>query len=361
MKKKSFLKGSGRGRLDLTFCFFLLPFFALLLSPSEGFAAQASGVEKNGSKEKIAVFEFENLTESSDALAYVMPAVTGLMESRGFALLDEKSLDDFLIKERVRTTAYVSGDLAQKMEKELKVSAILLGTVYTFSMDANPQLGLSARLVDSSNGEILWSAYASATGADFTTILGLGTLHSMEELLPQVMKGVFASFSTEPPIKLPESTYRIAVMPFLNKSDVRGIGMLPTYMVMVQLFKNPVFVPVEFGGVRSAIINSRIMDRGEIDYKSIGELSDVLNVDGILVGTVELYSVGNDNGIPPGVAISARLINARQNRLVWCDSYQMDGDEDISILDFGKIRSVDKVAYRVISQLIKKMEKTEWK
>lgn len=324
-------------------------------------AADEPGTEQRVSKEKIAIFDFENLSGAEDVLTHVMPAVTGLMKSKGFDLQDEESLNDFLIKERVRTTGYISRELALKMEKELNVTAVLLGTIYTFSMGSNPQLGLSARLVDSSTGEILWSEYASATGDDFTSLLGLGTLHSMEELLPVVMDRVFASFSIEPPLKVSEETYRIAVMPFLNKTELKERGMIPSYMFIAELFKNSHYVPVEFGEVRSAIVKTRIRDRGEVDYRSIAGISESLNVDGILVGAVELYSDGRETGSAPAVVISARLIDARKNRILWCDSHQMNGDEDVSILDFGKIRSVDKVAYKVISQLIKKMEKTEWK
>jgi TolB-like protein len=183
----------------------------------------------------------------------------------------------------------------------------------------------------------------------------------MEELLQKVLKGLFASFSTEPPLKEREATYRIAVMPFLNKSEVRGIGMLPTYMALVELFKNPLYVPAEFGEVRGVIVNSRIRERGEVDYRGITSISESLNADGILVGAIEVYSDGKNTGTAPRAAVSARLINARNNRILWCDSYQVDGDADISLLDFGKIRSVDGVAYKVISNLIKKMEKTKWK
>jgi TolB-like protein len=333
----------------------------LLLSPAKGIAGAEAGTELVVSKEKIAIFDFENLSGADSALAYVMPVVTGLMESKGFDLQDEKSLNAFLIKERVRTTSYISRELALKMEKEMNVTAVLLGTIYAFSMGSNPQLGLSARLVDSSTGAILWSEYASATGDDFTTILGLGALHSMKELLPVVVDRVFASFSTNPSLKIAEETYRIAVMPFLNNTGLQDKGMIPTYMFMVGLFKKSIYVPVEFGELRSAIVNTRIRDRGEVDYRSIAGISESLDVDGILVGAVELYSDGRETGSAPEVVISARLIDARKNRLVWCDSYQMNGDEGISILDFGKIKTVDKVAYKVISQLIKKMEKTEWK
>jgi TolB-like protein len=331
--------------MHMKLCSFVFLSFALLLSPAEGYAVQKDGAEKNGLKEKIVIFDFENLSVSDNATAYVMPAVRRLLESKGVELQDEKGQNVFLISERVRTTSYISGELARKMAKELNVTAVLLGTVYTFSMDSNPQLGLSARLVDISNGEIVWSEYASATGDDFTTILGLGTLHSMEELLPEVMDRLFASFTTDPPLKEAESTYRIAVMPFSNKSEVRGIGMLPTYMSMVELFKKAIYVPVEYGEVRTAIVNAKIRERGEVDYRSITSISESVNVDGILVGTIERYSDGLEKGTAPEVLISARLINARNNRIVWCDSYQIDGDQDISILDFGKIRTVDKVAY----------------
>jgi hypothetical protein len=91
-------------------------------------------------------------------------------------------------------------------------------------------------------------------------------------------------------------------------------------MFMVELFKNSHYVPVEFGEVRRAIVKTRIRDRGEVDYRSIAGISESLDVDGILVGAVELYSDGRDTGSAPAVVISARLIDARKNRLVWCDS-----------------------------------------
>jgi hypothetical protein len=96
-KKRPFLKRSERSQLHLKLCFFLLFSFALLLSPAKGIVAAEPGTELNVSKEKIAIFDFENLSGADDVLTHVMPAVMGLMKSKGFDLPDEKSLNDFLI------------------------------------------------------------------------------------------------------------------------------------------------------------------------------------------------------------------------------------------------------------------------
>jgi TolB-like protein len=171
---------------------------------------------------------------------------------------------------------------------------------------------------------------------------------------------LLASFSITPLYKEKELTHRIAVMPFQNKSRNKDAGTIATYMFLVGLLKNKGFEPVEYGEVRRLVVDLRVRYKGELDYKNIKALSEALNVDGILVGTVELYSDGLDTSTPPEVAISARLINARKNRIIWSDSVQLNGDEDIVAFDWGRIRSVDGVSYKVVTKLIQKMESTKW-
>ena len=78
------------------------------------------------------------------------------------------------------------------------------------------------------------------------------------------------------------------------------------------------------------------------------------------MGTVELYSEGLETSSPPEVAINARLIDVRKNRILWYDGYQLNGDEDIIAFDWGRIRSVDNVAYEVVQKLIEKMGTVKW-
>ena len=343
---------NSRNFLFFVFCFLFFALSTLLFANAD--AALPSD------KIKIALFPFENLTDDRTALPQIMPVIKDQLEKKGIAILDEKSLENFLLKERVRSTGYISKDLAQKMGKELNVKAILTGSVTSFYLLKKPQAGLLARLVDSSNGEILWASQASATGEDFTKLLGLGTIRSMDELIPIVVDRLLTSFSVTSQRKEKEQTRRIAVMLFQNKSKHKDAGAIVTYMFLVELFKNKGYEPVEYGEIRRLTVDYRIRHRGELDYKNIEGLSEALGVDGIVVGTVELFSDGLDTSSPPEVAISARLINARKSRILWSDSIQVKGDEDIIAFDWGRIRSIDSVTDKAVMKLIQKMEKEKW-
>jgi TolB-like protein len=349
---------------SISFLFFAFCFF-LLFSTSAGYAAQPSNppsslFTKGGERGIIvAIFPFENLTEDKKALSSIMPVLKSRLEAKGLEILDEDTLNRFLCKERIRSTGYISSAIARKLKEGLNVSAILVGSINSFSSGGNPEAGLSARLINSSDGAILWANHASATGEDFTKILGLGRIRTIERLTSKVIDKLLKSFSITPPYKEIESTYRIAVMPFQNKSKVIDAGMIATYMFIVELFKNKGFVPVEYGEIRRLVVDLRVRGKGELDLKSTEALSKSLGVDGIIVGTVELYKE-KEGTLPPEAVISARLIDARKNRILWYNSYQLNGDDDIIVLDFGKIRSVESVAYKVISKLVKEMGKAKW-
>src|SRR4030065_2092254 len=151
-------------------------------------------------KIKIALFPFENLTDDNNALKEIMPVIKSQLEKKGLEIVDDDSLNKFLLKERIRSTGYVSRDIAQKMGKELNVKAILVGSITSYYPIKNPQVGILARLIDSTNGVILWANQASATGEDFTKILGLGTVKTMDRLIPIVVGRLLGSFSRETPL-----------------------------------------------------------------------------------------------------------------------------------------------------------------
>jgi TolB-like protein len=355
------------------FLLFILCFLFFIISSS--YAAQTSNppsstFTKGGQKEiiaqggegglaDIAIFPLENFSEYKNAVTFVMPLLRGRLEAKGFRVLNEESLNRFLLKNRIRSSGYISRDMARKLGEELNVKAVLVGCINSFYTGENPQIGFSVRLIDTSDGTIIWANHASATGEDFTGILGLGRVKTIDRLTSKVLDKLLESFGSRLPYKERESTYRIAVMPFRNESNIKGIGMIATYMFIVELFKSKRFEPLSYGDVRNLVVNLRIRGKGEINYKYMKGISESSGVDGILVGTVELYKEGKGTA-PPEAVISARLINARTDRVLWYDSYQYRGDEGIFILDWGRIRSVENVAYKVVSELVKEMDKAKW-
>jgi TolB-like protein len=354
LKRKYILSGFFYYTLCPLLIALYLTFYALcflLFVNSE--AAQSS------QKINIALFPFENFSEDKNAVTFVMPLLKDRLEAKGFGVLDDDSLNRFLLKERIRSTGYISKDMARKLGEELNVKAVLVGSINSFYQGENPQIGFSARLINTSDGDIIWANHASATGEDFTGILGLGRVKTIDRLASKILDKLLDSFGIKPPYKERESTYRIAVMPFQNKSKTKDAGMIATYMFIVELFKSKRFEPLSYGEVRRLVIDLRFRGKGEIDYKNMKAISESSGVDGILVGTVELYKEGEGTA-PPEAVISARLINARTDRILWYDSYQYRGDEGIFILDWGRIRSAENVAYKVVSKLVKEMSKVKW-
>ncbi len=337
-----------------------IPLYLLLLTLCFAVvAASAAYSAQVPQNMRIAVFPFENFSEEKNAPANVMRLVAQKMRNRGFELLDEENLNAFLLKERVRCTGYVSLELARKLKEELRVDAILMGSVNAFSNAGNPHVGLSARLVRASDFRIVWANHAAATGEDSVGLLGLGKIEDVERLAREVVDELLGSFSVIPPDKESESVYRIAVMPFQNRSKVRNAGKAATYMFIVKLFKSERFEPFEFGEIRHLIVDLRVRDKGEIDYERTGAISKSAGVDGIILGTVEEYSAGTGPN-PPEAAISARLLDARNERLLWSDSVRRTGDDSILMLDWGRIRSADSVTDEIMSKIVGNMEKVRW-
>ncbi|HDH04674.1 MAG TPA: hypothetical protein ENH01_03030 [Nitrospirae bacterium] len=323
-------------------------------------AADTADIKVKQTGNRVAVFPFENFSDDSKAIDRVMPVLIRRLKERGVEVVDEKGLSDYLCKERVRATGYVSGELARKIKERFNVKAILVGSVISFSTGENPEFGILARLIDSSGSRILWADYASATGEDFTTILGLGKLKTPLSLVPGVMKTLFASFNPETLHRETEPSYRIAVMPFKNNSDFRNAGKIAMYMFIVELLKDRKFEPIEYGNTRELIVRLGIRSRGYLDYKNMNVLSENLGADGILVGAVDDFTKGAAASSPPEAAVSARLLDGGNNKILWYNSRQLNGEENVIAFDWGRVISVHTVAYRIISNLVKNMGSAKW-
>jgi len=314
-----------------------------------------------GTHKRIVIFPFENLTDNGEAFQHVLPLLIRRLQDRGFEVVDGDDLINFLCGERVRSAGYLSRELSGKIRKRFNVSTILTGAIVSFSTEEVPEFGIVARMIDSSNGTILWADYSAATGEDFIAILELGRLKSIFSLMPKVVDKLFASFKAEDLNREIESLHRIAVMPFKNNTDFNNAGTIVTYMFIVETLKGRQFIPVEYGDTREMIIKQGIRLKGDIGYENIGTLSSELKARGIVVGVVDNYSNGAVVSAAPAVGITARLIDGSNKKIMWYNSYQLNGEENIIALDWGRVRSVHTLAYKAVSGLVKEMSRKKWK
>ncbi len=308
----------------------------------------------------ITLLPLENLSEEGDALKHIIPVLAFHLEKKGLTVLYGEEVDTFICNERVRTTGQVTDELALKLKNRFNVKAILTGSIISFSADKNPTFGILLRLIDSSSSSILWADYASAAGDDFSTILGLGKIKSIHSLIPRVIPKILSSLSIEKLKRNTKSARKVAVLPFQNNSDFPNAGKIAMYMFINELLKNQNFEPIEYGNTRKQIVRSRIRNRGELDYENLRALSNSLETDAVILGIVDSYSHKTKKSTSPEVAITARLLESGKSKIVWYNSHLLSGDDDVIALDWGKIKSVHKVAYSIIVKMVEEIGMAKW-
>jgi len=307
--------------------------------------------------ESIAVVPFDNFTENPKIPALIMPKVIKELSDKGVKIAPQNDLMQILLENRVRSFAYISSDLAREIGEKLQVQAVLIGcVVYAKDTRENPQIGLTSRLIDTASGRVLWADYVSLSGREFKSVLGLGEITKLEKLMPKSVEALFASFEAH--YRHMESKYKVAVMPFKNHTENKAAGPMITSMFIVELFKRGHFEVVELGDVRRAVVDNRIRKKGELDYAKIEACFKSLNADGILLGSVDVFTDGI--GSTPAVDITVRLINAHNKKILLLDSLHFSGEKDIIAFTWQELKAADKTAYQAVSKLSGKMERAKW-
>lgn len=310
---------------------------------------------------KVAILPFANLSEDFASSGLVMSAFRRELEKRNVDLVDEDALREVLREKRVRTFGYLSEDVAAVLGERLGVRLVLVGCVVLASREENPKIGLTARLIDTKDGRVVWAEYSSATGDEFASLLKLGKIDTLEGLVPKAVGRLLESFSSErPPILQQESTFKIAVMPFENKTGHAGVGVMTSYFFLVELFKSERFDIVEYGNIRDFLVASRMRPTDELPYETIQRMSDILGVDGILLGSVSEFFEGYGAAIPPRVEVMVRLLDAHRNRILWYESMRATGGKTMALASWEETKPLIQTAYEAVTAVTRKLEQVRW-
>ncbi|MEJ2314178.1 MAG: isocitrate/isopropylmalate family dehydrogenase, partial [Nitrospirota bacterium] len=246
---------------------------------------------------KIAVFPFGNLSEDMEAPRAVMPAVKDRLAEMGMILADEADVDRILFRDRQRDTSYVSADVAREFGDELGVKAVFVGCVVSYTEEDSPQIGLTARLIDTRTGRILWAGFNSAKGTEFAGLLRLGEIKTMDRLIPEVVDRLLGSLSPGPPPVHREQTYKIAVMPGDGTGPEVTAEAVKILKTAAEKFDFKVdLTEFDFGGERYKRTGETLPDSG---------VEELRKFDAILLG-----AIGHPD-VAPGILEKGILLKAR--------------------------------------------------
>jgi hypothetical protein len=338
-----------------------------------------------------AVFPVDNLSGERAPLKEIQAALAEALSAKGFNLLDQGVLEEFMKKNRIRYTGGVSADISKKLQDELGVDGIFITSLETWQDAVPPRISLITRVVLSGNTpEIVWMDSVGLTGNDEPGLLGIGRVREPERLLANALERLMGSFqlylagrfptyrsssgqeprpvnsesrtadATGPGIKgfhRPQFTYRaadfqaagqyvVAVIPFLNVDARKNAGQVVALHFVKELQRYENLRVVEPGLVRQVLLNYRMIMEAGPSLAASDTLANeaILGADLVLSGKVFDYQgkVGRSK-----VDFSVQAFDGKRRMIVWTSRSYATGDEGVYFFGLGTVHSAHGLTSRM--------------
>lgn len=178
-----------KGALAVTLAAFFLGGCSMLPSPRR---AAPAGEGAAGLK-KIAVLPFNNISGRKDAGRIVTDTyVTEIFRGGRYRIEEPGNILQFMIQERIDTIGEMELERISILGKRLKADGVLVGTVEEFddgrASGGVPTVSVSARLIDSATGRVVWSEQWRRRGDEYIIIFDIGSVRSVTALAQKVVR-----------------------------------------------------------------------------------------------------------------------------------------------------------------------------
>lgn len=377
-------------------------FFVWVVAPL--IAAGAVNETRAQETKTLALIPFENVSGSVESTRMVMPLIEQGLRRKGYEIVGLEKIEDFLLRNRVRNSGMMSRGQLDALRKEFGVELVLLGSVDLFSESgAASQWCLSARVVSTADGKILWAESTGRTGDDFTGILALGTVTSGTVLAEKVVRilmeslprqgGAFNMPQDRPGRRfdwvrasnciaslilcatgsnfhwfLPKANYRsarlddasrwrVAVAIFENASERRGAGRIMTDVVTTALFDRGRFEVIDPGELNEKLILLGRTPYGGLDHETLRDLKQRTGLQGVFIGTVYRYNEGlkQEAFTSPEIALDMTMLDAETGNILWFAAADRTGDDTRIALEFGTIRSIVPLIRKTVGEIFESL------
>lgn len=330
----------------------------------------------------IAVFPIENLSGTAVPLRAVRDLLVRELRAKGFSILDEETLEKFMVRNRVRYASGIDDVTARALRNETGAGAVIITSIELYSDIAPPRIALSSRLVSTEDTPaILWADGVGLAGDDSPGILGLGLIEDHGVLLKKALETLVSSLGRHyqgeadnvraeklkrkfdpkiayrsPALDMGKRKYTVAVIPVFNLSDRKDGGEVMVLHFIRNLKKFENFDVVEPGLVRKAFLTLRMIMEEGVSLQDAGVLFAALNVDMILSCRVLDYQDTQAGYGKPKVNFSVQLIDKNTRKIVWSSISRNEGDDGVFFFDWGRVNTAHAMASQMVMAVGKAME-----
>ena len=146
---------------------------------------------------------------------------------------------------------------------------------------------------------------------------------------------------------------RVALIPFENLTQQRGVDRKVMNVVAAEVLRRGVFDVVEFGEVDKVLQEDGVRSPGSIGKRGAERAAASLNVQAFILGSVEEYGLSRASGSTyPEVSLSLKLLDATSYHILWEATHSKKG---ATVLDrlFGIGRkSTSDVARELVEEIL---------
>ena len=143
---------------------------------------------------KVAVLPFNNISGQKEAGKIVANVfVTEIFKIGRFHVEEPGNVFQFMVQERISTIGEIEIERAKILGRRLGVDAVIVGTVDEFDDGKGgryptPVVSITARMIESGSGKLIWSAQNKKKGDDYIIILDFGEVRSVTTLAQKVVR-----------------------------------------------------------------------------------------------------------------------------------------------------------------------------
>jgi len=323
----------------------------------------------------VVVLPFDNFSGSDDEPRALAALFAKAIASRGWQVVASDQVEPLLEKNRVRYLDSLNAQSRADILAATGATAIVSGTLYTYTEGRNPIVALTGRMVRA-DGTFAWGDVAGLSADDTEKALGFGRSEKADNVATKVInlltrrfpspseegslvrgprKPLFrtgpASFRTAD--LDPATPHRICVLPFDNTSSNDAVRIVAD-ILSLRLAAASGFEVVEPATLRQAALKANIASFRWISSDDLARLAPVVGTPLFLRGTIyEFDDPAEARSVTtPQVQIEMTLVDVQNGRVLWSAQHARKGSDYIGFLMLGAVSNVVTLTDHVVSEMI---------
>jgi hypothetical protein len=353
-----------------------------------GPVASGAGPDAAPAARRIAVIPFAPRGAKPEAWDDLWPFIARSLADRGLEVVESVAVERQMRTARLRDASILSHEEISALAAAVRADRVLLGNLYRLDDGKEPRVSFSGRILNPEKLEIEAMSVTLLEGNALLGPLGMGGPVTEERLLEEAARRFAASLDDGlhgvPPLQeikpllrggmlapgaasymAPQinarGIRRVTVLPFRNQTKHLGAGQAAADMFAWCLMASGQVSLFDSGDAAR-----RLLVRGWRTGMPVGR-AEVLalggdpGVDAVLMGSVDRWS-GVDQGgsIPPEVAFTLRLLDAKTGEILWAAEQERRGDQTTMIYGIGGARLTESLlarsALEAVQPLLKAMK-----